>query len=149
MRNLFLSLFIGLFLMGCAASTPKISTTKSGKPEIVIHKPASFIKPHLISDALDNGYSLVKDSDFLIHFSRKPRAGAESLNAVLTGNKYSERTIELQYTLVETAGKTRVIADYWKKTVFPFGRVKKSSNNGAADFNERQGFFNDLKARLQ
>ena len=149
MKNLVLSVFIGLFLMGCAATTPKISNTKTGKPEIVIHKPARLIKPHLISDAVDRGFTLKKDSDYLIEFSRKPKIGMESLTAGLQGNRYSNNTIELQYTLVETAGKTRVIATMSTQSVMPFGRVNKTESNGANTFNSIQGFFNDLKAKLQ
>jgi hypothetical protein len=150
MKSIFLSLFVAVFFIGCAAAPPKISNTKTGKPEIVIHKPAKFIKPHLISDALDRGYMLKKDSDYLIEFSRKPKNTGERLTAgMLVGNSHSSNTIELQYTLVESAGKTRVIAHSYVQAIMPFGKINKMDNNGSGTFNEIQGFFNDLKARLQ
>ena len=149
MKNLFLILILPFIIIGCAGNEPKISNTKTGNPEIVISKPVKTIKPLLINDALDRGYSLVSDTDYALTFSRPPRAGGESFALALQGNKYTQNSLELQYTLVETAGKTRVIAKMWSKIAFPMGQVKRHPSNGPKAYNAIQGFFNDLKQRVE
>ena len=146
----FLTACLSLFLVACGSNPPKISDTKTGYPEIVISRPAKLIKPHLVSDALDRGYTLKADTDYMLEFTRPPRTAGESLGAsLIVGNSYSNNTIELQYTLVETQGKTRVVGKLWTQAVMPFGKVNRQPNNNGSSFNAIQGFFNDLKNKLQ
>ena len=63
-------ILLSLSLVSCAA--PVKHYTASGKPEVVIASTdLGAVKNTLISEMLNRGYSITKDSDFRIAFDRQ------------------------------------------------------------------------------
>lgn len=98
------------FLGGCVtdAASSYAPSTASGKPEVTIKAPVAAIKSALISRAMNKGYSVTKDSDYVLQIEKKTdNLGA----AVLLGSKYDSVPAERYvFTFAQVNNEVRVVA---------------------------------------
>jgi hypothetical protein len=97
-------------LTGCVtdAASSYAPATPSGKPEVVIHAPVAQVKSALISRAMNRGFSITRDTDYLLQLE-KP---SDNIAAqVLLGSRYdstpSERYV---FTFAPAGDEVRVVA---------------------------------------
>ena len=102
------SILLSVLLSGCV--TPVVHHTPSGKPEVTIASDdKDLVKSVLVSEMLNRGYDISKDSDYMIAFDRPVE---NALAAALLGSQYdSTPNARASYTVVLVAdGSTRVVA---------------------------------------
>ena len=128
--KIFLCSWVFLFAVsGCATPVAKITNTSSGKPETIINTHSvDTIKSMIISDMIDFGYQVDKDTPYLLELSRPIEGGAEQLYASLAvGNSYSENRRIATYTFVKTGKGIRVVASASIRAQMAFGQIKSGS----------------------
>lgn len=137
-------------MFGCAS--PKIATTQSGRPEVVIHtKNIDTIKSALISAFVNVGYVLGNDSQYRLTLTRQT-SGMEAVGAQLAiGNQYSTTPVKtIGFTFANVSDGIRVIADMSMSTQMAFGQVNQADcSQGSAWFNEIQTMLEVLKGKLE
>ena len=138
-----LSVITLLFLTGCMSSPKKMTNTKTGRPEVIISSiDVDNIKSQIISDNLQHGYIVMKDTPHLLElrrsFTDEENANQAQMNVLADGlasllvggmgygysslpstNYYSDkqnyRTVSI--TLLKSKKSTRVVATNFKNTV--------------------------------
>jgi len=99
-------LLAAILLAGCETVQPP--ATASGKPEVTINAPIAKIKSILISNAVNAGFSISKDSEYLLQFDKPSNNFAAQL---LLGSKYDGVPNErYQITFAQMGDSVRVVA---------------------------------------
>ena len=108
MYRLFFLLMIIVALSACV--TPVPYNTASGKMEMTFSGlEANKIKPLLINDMVNQGYTITQSTDYLVSFDRPLN---DHLSGILFGSHYNGTPNErITYTIVPVNNGTRVIAD--------------------------------------
>lgn len=85
------------------------AAAQSGRAEISIPATANAIKPQLINEMLNKGYSVMADTPYMITFDRV----ADNLGAMfLFGTRYGGAPhARISFTMAEINGSTRIVAD--------------------------------------
>lgn len=151
-RNLqYLALLVAALLVGCAAPVAKITSTSSGKPEVVIHTTdVGAIKSLILADLINYGYQIEKDTPYLLELTR-PANSTENFGASLSiGNAYSTNYRVASYTFVQTNDGIRVIASAALRAQLPGGQVNSSPlNDNGNVYNTFQKQLLDIKKKLE
>jgi hypothetical protein len=99
-------LLAAVLLAGCQTVEPP--ATASGKPEVTINAPIAKIKSILISNAVNAGFSISKDTEYLLQFDKPSNNFAAQL---LLGSKYDGVPNErYQITFAQMGESVRVVA---------------------------------------
>ena len=93
-----------------ACASPVTHQTASGRPEVTIATTTvDAVKGALISAMVNGGYSITRDSDYLLAFDRPVD---NVLAAALLGSEYdSTPNARISYTIAELRSRIRVVAD--------------------------------------
>ncbi len=143
---------IGVTLLyGCATPVELQVQTPSGKPEVtIVRSDVGAVKAHFLNLSINDGYSVEKDSEFMLELSR-PVSGMENFAAsMVAGNAYTTNTRVVTYTFARVDEKTRVIVSNAVRAVFPNGRVNTvqlNDNNQLA--NNYQTMLEQAKRNLE
>jgi len=144
-------MIITAFLFGCAAPQPaKISITPSGRPEATIRAPIEQIKSAIISEEVNYGYTVEKDTPYLLVLVRDVNGKENTGIAMTIGNMYSNNSRTASYTFASEGGSVRVVASMALRAQMPGGQVNTADINDNGDvYNTYQKQLNDIKARLE
>ena len=146
-----LLLITALAFAGCVAPVPKSTLTRSGKAEVEIASTnVAKMKAMLIGAMIDHGFTLEKDSEFMIEFSG-PLTGGEQFSVAMTfGNASSHNWKSYSFMFVPTETGTRVIGSCEVKAQLAGGQVNAQSlNDNGAVFNSIQSNLVGLKRILE
>jgi len=124
--------------------------TSSGRPEVLIKAPQSSIVAALVNKAIDNGYTIVAQTDYSLQF-RRPLAQQEVMAAsFIVGNAYSNNSRWLNYSFTKSGKAVRVVASSELQAEMVGGQInRKSLDANNALFNAHQRLLNDLKIQLE
>ena len=149
--GLLLPLAVVVLLAACVAPEPKILTTRTGKPEIVINAPLADVKSALVSESMNYGYTVEQDSDYMLRMSRPLKGGEDIAASLSTGNSYSTNRRVTTFTFAKQSDGIRIVVSSKVTSQMPFGQVHEQEvadiNNNV--FNVYQTELNDLKNRLE
>ena len=133
-----------LFFGGCATQVARSVITPSGKPETILSTNSPTTKALLIGRMIDRGYSLEKDTEYMLSFARRlqniPLGMALSLGGNITG---AWQTVDLN--LVPLDGKVRVIAALGYRAEVGVGRVTNYPSENNEEFNSFQAWLESIK----
>ena len=143
-NHLLLQGILVLGVSGCATAPPRTEVTRSGRPEIVIAAPVQSIKSAIVADMMREGYTIQKDTDLLLEFSRPTKGAEDFLTSMAVGNGYSTNTRVTQFTIVRDGENAfRVFVSSSVQAQMPGGQVKSMS------LNENNNVFNTYQAALK
>ena len=89
--------------MGCAGM--ERVQTASGMPEVTINAKPDRIKVELMGVMANNGYALMRDTEYSVGFSKTMDPGQELLTRVALGSSYSSQPKMLVEVPAHSAGK--------------------------------------------
>jgi hypothetical protein len=148
--SLLVPVLIVMLLAGCATPPPRISATKSGKPEVQIKTDdVGAIKSWLIGDLVDEGYTIEKDTAYSLVMARTARGGENLAAAMSIGNGYSTNHRVVTFTFVKIGDEIRVIALNELRAQLPFGKVNTVEWNNNVTYNAYQESLNTMKAEIE
>lgn len=127
-------LLLVIFLPSCATPVAKITNTDSGKPEVIIEtNNIDSIKSLIISEMVNFGYQIEKDTPYLLEMARATDSRENMTAALSIGNSSSTNNRLATYTFVKLNNGIRVIAAASLRAQLPGGKVNFSqlSNNGS------------------
>jgi len=149
MRLIF-SLVITLFLASCASMPDKIQNTPTGKPEVIInYSNVDDIKASLIADYLIDGYTVTKDTPYLLELQRNTKGNEDFAAYFAVGNAYSSNYRLVSINLIKSDGKVRVVVTNSFKAHMPFGQVNTAEITNNKVFNFWQTYLNGLKKKFE
>lgn len=97
-------------LSGCVtdAASSYAPATPSGKPEVVIHASVAQVKSALISRAMNKGFSITRDTDYLLQLDKPSDNIAAQL---LLGSRYDSTPNERYvFTFAPAGDEVRIVA---------------------------------------
>lgn len=145
-RRILLTIASALLLAGCqtAAEAP---TTASGKPEVTIKASAAAVKARLLSLALDQRYSVTKDTEYLLQMEKpSDNLGA----ALLLGSKYDSTPAErIVFTFAPVGDSVRVVAASMFVTNPGSGFEQLTPISSGEGVNRTQATLQEIKVSLE
>jgi len=139
-----------VFLTGCATPAQKITDTPSGKPEAIIKADTNEIKEAIISDMVNHGYQIEKDTPYLLEMARRTKDNEDIAAYFLVGNAYSTNHRVVTYTFVKTDEGVRVIASPSIRAQFQGGKINSADLSGNGNvYNTFQTHLLEIKARIE
>ncbi|MDR6659734.1 hypothetical protein J2W51_002304 [Tardiphaga robiniae] len=143
--GILVAVMAALSVSGCQTAQPP--STASGKPEVTIHAPVAKIKALMITNALNKGLSITKDTEYLLQFDRPTQnMGA----AILLGSKYDSVPNERYILTFAPAGEeTRVVASAMFVTNPGSGFERITPVNAGAGIDQTQRDLDELKATAE
>ena len=145
-----LAIFVSITLAGCGAPVERIAETQSGRPEVTIQASRSRIASALVNKAINDGYTLVEQTEYSLQFRRATQDSEDFAAAMLVGNAYSDNSRWLTYTLTPVGGGIRVVASSELQAAMVGGQVNRQSLDGNNNvFNAYQTWLMELKSRLE
>ncbi len=150
MRPKLFLMCIAMFLMGCVATAPRISTTASGKPEQTIKAELEKIQNEIINDMVNYKYTVESQTKNSLVMTR-PADLSDDLSAYFTaGNAYSRNERITSYTFIENQNGVRVIATPGLRARMVGGQVNTADLlNVSRIYNEYQKQLDDIKRKLE
>lgn len=143
-------LIVLTFLASCGEPVKRIEETRSGRPEVTIKAPLNTIINELIDKSIDEGYTLVNQSNYSLQFRRQVNRAEDIHTSLWVGNSYSENSKWLNYSLTKSGTSIRVVASSELQAAMIGGQINRQSlDENNLVFNTYQGFLNDLKAKLE
>lgn len=106
--------FLLLLFAVASCATPVQHNTPSGKPEVTIESSdTGEIKSQLVNRMIDRGYTITRDTDYLIAFDRPvDAAGGGLMVGLLFGSRYDGTpNARISFTLSKMGDRVRVVAD--------------------------------------
>lgn len=132
-------------LAGCQTAAPP--NTASGKPEVTIKAQTAAIKARLISVAMDQRFSVTKDTEYLLQVEKpSDNFGA----ALLLGSKYDSTPAERWvFTFAPMGDSVRVVAAamYVTNPGSAFERI--TPVNAGEGVDRTQARLDELKASME
>jgi hypothetical protein len=145
-RRILLVIGLGGLLAGCqtAAEAP---TTASGKPEATIKASAAAVKAKLLSLAMDQRFSVTKDTEYLLQMEKpSDNIGA----AILLGSKYDSIPAKrVVFTFAPVGDSVRVVAALMFVTNPGSGFEQLTPTNAGEGVNRTQATLDEIKASLE
>lgn len=140
---------IALALAGCATPIQRIVETPSGKPEVIIKADVAAIKASIIGDLVNHNYTVEKDSEYLLEFSRPTKGMENFAAAMVAGNSYSTNARIVNYTFVRQPDGVRVIIANSVRAQMPGGQTRTEPLHHNELFNTYQKQLEDIKSKLE
>lgn len=126
----------------CAPQPARIAQTASGRPEVVVRASLDAVKAALISNRVDVGYMVERDTPYLLEVIR-PCTGAENVGtAFATGTGFSSCEFLVSYTFAPVQAGVRVAAS----TAYRSHAYGKTQTTPSQMTNQS---FNDLQQHLE
>lgn len=139
-----------LFLSNCS-TTPKLTETKSGNPEVAINTTdIDLVKSAILAKMLDKGYVLEKDTKYLLEMNRLLTDFKETLAAgMLVGNAYSNNYRVVTYMFVVSEKEIRVVVSNSVRAILPGGLINSQTLDNTNIYNLYQNLLNDVKKEIE
>ncbi len=146
---LFVGLAVALALSGCATTEAPHAQTQSGKPEVTIAtKDGDRIKSEIMAAMITAGYTLDKDSSFMLQFRGPVTAGETFLLGMTVGNSYSSNWRTVSFNFLPVDASTRVIAVSSLNAQLPGGQTNGLDATGK-HFDELQQLLSTVKSKVE
>lgn len=142
-------LLIPVALMSCNATVERMAETPSGRPEVVISAPRAEIANLIINESINEGYTIVSQTDFSIQMSRPLNSNENIAASLFVGNSYSNNSRWLTFTLTEVPEGIRVIISAEIQAAMVGGQINRQPLNANTNFNTYQSWLLDIKAQLE
>ena len=136
-----------LCFLVAACATPVKHHTASGRPEVTIATTnVGAVKGALISEMVNRGYSITRESDFLVAFDR-PIDNVWA--AALLGSRYdSTPNARVSYTIARIQDAIRVVADLAIITNPGSAFERQTNMNANEDSRKIQGLLDRVKSNV-
>ena len=137
-----------LCFLVAACATPVKHHTASGRPEVTIATTnVGAVKGALISEMVNRGYSITRESDFLVGFDR-PIDNVWA--AALLGSRYdSTPNARVSYTIARIQDAIRVVADLAIITNPGSAFERQTDMNANKDSRMIQGLMDRVKSNVE
>lgn len=144
-------LLVTLLLNACATPVAKITTTPSGKPEVVINvRNVDAVKAAIITDMVNYGYQIEKDTPYLLEMARPANSSEDMMAALSIGNAHSTNHRVASYTFVTNDDGIRVIVSTSLRAQLPGGKVNSMQlNDNGNVYNTFQTQLFEIKAKIE
>jgi len=143
-----LGIVVACFTFVSCASMERVQTA-SGMPEATINTKPERVKVELMSVMANNGYALVRDTQYSLGFSKTMDLGQEFLTRLALGSAYSSQPKMLvEYSLIPQGNMTRVISHIAIDMQNPFGGQQGMSLDNGKAGREVQAMLEQLASRL-
>lgn len=140
-----IGLLAGLMLASCQTVQPP--STASGKPETMIRAPVGKIKALLISEAMNNGLNVTKDTEYMLQLE-KPTTNFGA--AVLLGSRYDSTPNERYVVTFAPLGEeTRVVVSSMFVTNPGSAFEQITPVNAGEGVNRTQQTLQNIKAQAE
>lgn len=115
-------------LSSCALQVAKITTTKSGKPEVLINiDNINKVKELIIADMINYNYEITKDTQYSLEMERPTKAEEEFLAMLIAGNLYSSNFRVVSFTILRLNQKIKVVVNDSIRARLPGGQINTVS----------------------
>ena len=139
---------VACFTFVSCASVQRVQTA-SGMPEVTINAKPDRIKVALMSVMANNGYALMRDTEYSLGFGKTMDTGQELLTRVALGNAYSSQPkVLVEYSLIPQGNMTRVISHTAIDMQNPFGGQQGMSLDNGKAGQQVQAMLEQLASRL-
>jgi hypothetical protein len=142
---------LSVFLFSCASAPERIADTITGKPEVVINSTdLNRIKTQIIGDRLIDGYTVVKDTPYLLELQRQTKDNEDMVAYFMSvGNAYSTNYRTISVNFLKSKDSVRVVVATFLKAHMLYGQVNSAEITSNEVFNTWQKYLNDLKIKIE
>lgn len=143
------AILIGLILGGCA--TTQHLATPSGKPEVnITTTDRGKIKPVIINEFMNAGFSLVSESDYSVVFSKPMEGFGGVMYKAMLGNSYSSSPEwNARINMATLNDSTRVMAQAVVRMQNAFGREDVNDMTNGKAGTQLQEILQKIKVQVE
>ena len=145
MKKLILAFTLAV-LVGCAAPTPRIASTASGQPEILLPENTNTTAVHdaILESMVSAGYRVDAETASNISVSKQMKPSEEAGNKYVYGGESGTFRDEVSFTIVKVKNGVKVFAQpTWSRGVK--GQSIQNEKKDNTDFNMWQTYLLQLQ----
>jgi hypothetical protein len=137
MKLSYMAVLTAALVLSACASTPKVASTPSGRPEAYFAEQPANVVGRLSSACLDGGLIVYESGPSHVICGKTMTGFKGALTQALLGNSYSTTPeLRARFQAVSVPTGTRVQVMQWVETQMAFGQMQRQELNGGQAFND-------------